>query len=107
MLLSYLYLLKTPVSGLIEATSLSTKTICEWTGFIRQLHSESIESNSMKIGGKGIIVEIDEMKLGKRKYNRGHRVEGVWVIAGIERTIEKRMFAGEVERDAGTIRAVI
>ena len=27
-----------------------------------------------QIGGKGIKVLIDEAKLGKRKYNRGHRV---------------------------------
>jgi hypothetical protein len=25
-------------------------------------------------------VEIDESKFGKRKHNRGHRVEGVWVV---------------------------
>jgi hypothetical protein len=52
----------------------------------------------MRIGGAGVIVEIDETKLGKRKYHRGHRVEGVWVLVGIERTKEKRMFAVEVER---------
>jgi hypothetical protein len=32
------------------------------------------------------IVEVDESKFGKRKYHRGHRVEGVWVIGGVERT---------------------
>ena len=34
-------------------------------------------SKPQKIGGEGIVVEIDEFKFGKRKYNRGHRVEGV------------------------------
>jgi hypothetical protein len=29
---------------------------------------------------EGIIVEVDETKLGKRKYYRGHRVVKVWVI---------------------------
>jgi hypothetical protein len=40
------------------------------------------------IGGDNIVVEIDGSKLGKRKYHRGHRVEGVWVVGGIERTHE-------------------
>jgi hypothetical protein len=39
-----------------------------------------------KIGGNGMIVEIDESKFGKRKYNRNHRVEGVWILEMIEKT---------------------
>ncbi|KAI8088107.1 hypothetical protein BDF21DRAFT_447738 [Thamnidium elegans] len=33
-----------------------------------------------KIGGRNEIVEIDETKIAKRKYNKGHSVEGAWVI---------------------------
>jgi hypothetical protein len=36
--------------------------------------------------GNPIIVEINESKFGKVKYHRGHRVEGVWVVGGVERT---------------------
>ena len=45
-----------------------------------------IRSGSMdrRIGGKGVKVLIDEAKLGKRKYNRGHRVNMVWIFRGIE-----------------------
>ena len=42
------------------------------------------------------------------KYNRGHRVEGVWVVGGVEITLERRMFAVSVQdRSADTLRAII
>ncbi|CAH2085744.1 unnamed protein product [Euphydryas editha] len=37
-----------------------------------------------KIGGPGKIVQIDESKFGKRKYNKGQRIEGHWVLGMIE-----------------------
>lgn len=33
-----------------------------------------------KIGGKGIIVEIDESKFVSVKYFKRHKVDGVWVF---------------------------
>ena len=35
-------------------------------------------------GGPGKLVQIDESKVGQRKYHRGHVVEGQWVFGGIE-----------------------
>ena len=32
------------------------------------------------------------IKLGRRKHNLGHRVEGVWGLNGVERTRERRVF---------------
>jgi ISXO2-like transposase domain len=43
-----------------------------------------VEKNR-KLGGEGTLVEIDESKFGKRKYNRGHSVPGCWVFGGVER----------------------
>ena len=64
--------------------------------------------NFEKIGGPNIIVEIDESKLGKRKYNRGHRIEGIWVAGGVERSDERCMFAVTVEnRKAETLKDII
>jgi hypothetical protein len=37
-----------------------------------------------KIGGCGMIVQIDESKFSKRKYNVGRLVKSVWVIGGID-----------------------
>ena len=48
-------------------------------------------NNFCKIGGNDVIVEVDESKFGKRKYNKGHKVEGVWVLGMVERTQESRI----------------
>jgi hypothetical protein len=32
-----------------------------------------------KIGGPGIVVEVNESKFGKRKYHLGHKVEEIWL----------------------------
>ena len=38
------------------------------------------EQEQGKIGGRGKIIQLDESKFGKRKFNRGRRVEGHWVL---------------------------
>lgn len=40
-------------------------------------------------GGVGKVFEIDKSKFGRRKYYRGHRVEGQWVFGGVERMTSK------------------
>lgn len=37
-----------------------------------------------KLGGVGKIVQIDESKIGKRKFNRGRMIEGHWILGMIE-----------------------
>ncbi|CAG2250621.1 unnamed protein product [Mytilus edulis] len=51
-----------------------------------------------KIGGPSLMVEIDEAKFGKRKYNRGRVVDRNWVLGGICRET-KEMFLMKVERE--------
>ena len=44
-----------------------------------------MSQRSAQTGGPGkVVVQIDDSKIGKRKYHRGHRVEDQWVFGGIQ-----------------------
>ena len=51
---------------------ISNQTIVDWYNFSREVCSCILEKDNEKVGGPGIVVEIDESKLSKRKYHRGH-----------------------------------
>ena len=55
-----------------------------------------------KIGGPD-RVQIDESKFGKRKYHRGHRVEGQWVFGGIEEGSQKSFLFAVDDRSEATL----
>ena len=62
---------------------------------------------SERIGGPGIIVQIDESKVGKRKYHRGYRVEGQWVFGGIEEESRKCFLVPVEDRTEATLLPII
>lgn len=71
-----------------EITNYSTHTIItDFSSFLRELWDMTREENqgaNYKIGGPGIIVQIDETKFGLRKYHVGHEVPGVWVLVELK-----------------------
>ena len=90
------------------STGHSKPVITRFYQHFRQLVTATLGEEDTFIGGAGIEVEIDESKLAKRKYNRGHRVNGAWVIGGVERAQERRVFLIEIEkRDSVTLLNVI
>jgi transposase-like protein len=95
-------------SQLLKFTGFGSATVTEYLQHFRQLVSGSLDDEDSIIGGEDIIVEIDESKFGKRKANRGHHVEGVWVVGGVERAENRRIFAEVVsDRSAATLLDVI
>ena len=52
---------------------IATHTGVDWNMFCRELCLEALLRQDKKIGGVGCIIEIDECKIGKRKYHKGHR----------------------------------
>lgn len=106
--IGYLWLSGSSSKVIKNLTGHSQHTITDFISFYDQLVASNIDADDTRIGGQGIIVEIDESKMGKRKYNRGHRVDGVWIVGGVERTTERRCFALSVmDRTAETLRAII
>ena len=53
--------------------------------FCRETYEVTIQRNSEKLGSEEKVGQIYESKVGKRKYHRGHRVEGQEVFGGIEK----------------------
>ena len=61
----------------------------------------------MVFSGPGKEVEIDESKLGRRKYNRGRVVDGHWVFGGMERGSGDSFMVEVPHRDAATLLPII
>lgn len=108
LLLARLWLSKISVSSAISLTGHSPNTVVKFWGHFRKLVASTLEESDVLIGGPDVIVEVDESKLGKRKYNRGHHVDGVWVVVGVERTAARRVFVVPVQsRDGGTLQEIV
>ncbi|XP_066946475.1 uncharacterized protein [Macrobrachium rosenbergii] len=71
---------------------ISPHTMVDWYKFCRSVCSKILLADNKKIGGPGHVVEIDESKFGKRKYNRGRKVDGCWVFGGIDRQTRETFF---------------
>ncbi|XP_046970304.1 uncharacterized protein LOC124537487 isoform X1 [Vanessa cardui] len=66
---------------------LSKATVCDWFKYCREtviLYQLEKQTFLGKIGGPGKVVQIDETKFSKRKYNKGQHIEGQWVLGMIE-----------------------
>ena len=83
----------TPIKYLCAFFRTSRQTICKLLKKMAKIIEPKYNAECEMIGGADIIVEVDESKFGKRKYNRGHRVEGterkkIRLIAVDDRTAE-------------------
>jgi len=50
-----------------------------------QLLAQWLDKDNTMLGGSGKIIEIDEAKIGKRKYHRDRVLRGQWVFGGYKR----------------------
>ena len=99
---------QTAVACTIGNHLVSENTIADWFSYCREVCVLSMEhkyANRGKIGGPNHIVQVDECKIGRRKYHRGRVVEGNWILGMIDiNTNEVRMaICPNNRRDAQTL----
>ena len=82
--ITYLWTEDLPYKTIIKWCDISCKTAVDWCHFCREVCAAYLDGWFAPIGGPGKIVEIDESKFGKRKYNRGRLRDGKWVFGGME-----------------------
>ena len=68
-----------------QMTVLSENTVSDWKIYLHTRLADWLLANPNPLGGPGVIVEVDEAKFGKRKYNKGGYREGMWVLGGVDR----------------------
>ncbi|XP_046663007.1 uncharacterized protein LOC124355897 [Homalodisca vitripennis] len=85
----------------------SSNCVVDWYSFCREVYFHHISTTSKKIGGPLTVVEIDEAKFGKRKYNRGRNIQGQWVFGGIERQSRESFLVPVDQRDRDTLLDII
>ena len=82
---------------------ISSNTAVDWDMSCREVCEQIMLVKSKPIGGEGRTVQIDESKFGKRKYHRGHRVEGQWVFGGIDEDSRDNFMVVVEKRDRATL----
>ncbi|GBN63190.1 hypothetical protein AVEN_187051-1 [Araneus ventricosus] len=69
--------------------NVSKPTVVDWKSFCREVCVDRLLKDSKEIlGGVGMIVEIDESKFSKRKYNRGKRVDETFIEITKKKNVE-------------------
>ncbi|KYM95728.1 hypothetical protein ALC62_13634 [Cyphomyrmex costatus] len=92
---------------LMNELEMSSSSVVDWINFCRELLQQWVLNKQKVIGGNGRIVELDEAKIGKRKYNKGRIIEGQWVFGGIERNTKNIFILPVPNRSSNTLSSII
>ncbi|XP_071051570.1 uncharacterized protein [Onthophagus taurus] len=80
-----LWVEKAHLALISKLAKMSLQSAVYWASFCREVLLDKYLMHPEMLGGPDSVVEIDESQFGRRKYHRGHRVEGQRVFGGYER----------------------
>lgn len=83
-----------------------SKTAVDWYNIIWDVCAQYFVDHPAVIRGRSIEVEIDESKLGHRKYHRFRMVDGHRVFGGTKRITGNSFLVEVQQRDANTLNAL-
>ena len=83
-LLMYLCLHEVSVTTAKELVGVCRQTAVQWYSYFRDVCSYHLVENPITIGGPGVIIQIDESLMAKRKAHQGCMVPERWVFGGID-----------------------
>lgn len=68
-------------------------TIADWYGLARDRLVDEADNigEGGRIGGPGVVVQVDEAQIGRRKWHRGRVPKDVWVLGAIDQAGGLRM----------------
>lgn len=92
-----------------EQLQLDQRTIKDFYTTIREKMASELSGAAGMIGGVNCIIQLDEAKFGRRKFNRGRLVEGNWVLGGVDQQTGEAFFhiCPNNRRDEATLLPII
>ena len=90
-------------------TDLSENAVSEWNILLHVRIADWLMANPTTLGGPGVIVELDEAKFGKRKYNKGSYRKRHWVLGGVDHNTGQCFLlpCPDYKRDGATLLPII
>lgn len=107
LMITKMWCMKIENDWIMAELGVSSRTVCDWENFCRELCVECVVRENEMLGGDGVIVEINESQFGEMKYARGKYVEGNWVFGGVERGTNKCFMVVVSERSKYVLLKII
>jgi len=99
---------KVPVKSASFMSNVCDRSVSLWYAFLREKCSESLMTTpNYSFGGPGVVVQIDESLVAKRKYNVGHLVQPQWVFGLYDTSTKLGHIQLVDDRSAGTLIPII
>lgn len=104
-----LYLILNPPHYEIMMVELrcSPKSIIGWTRWIREVCTKWLEENSTRLGGPGVVIEIDESHVGRCEKGVWGVNKGKWVFGAFERCSKNLFIVYIPDRKSTTLIEII